>query len=119
MQLIYEWSSYRLCVIVIVPLLLSFVLGLWYMLKTGDVVTAWTIALYIVTAAAGKLSGMVFGVRVLTLLSSCCFDDHHWGLERHLKALDDTRKYTGFLVLEFNVIVNIKFIYIPPPNISH
>jgi hypothetical protein len=54
LQLIYEWSSYRLCVIVIVPLVLSFALGLWYMLETGDVTTAWTIALYIVTAAAGK-----------------------------------------------------------------
>lgn len=38
----------------IVPLVLSFALGLWYMLQYGDVVTAWTIALYIVTAAAGK-----------------------------------------------------------------
>ena len=26
------------------------------MIETGDVVTAWTIALYIVTAAAGKFS---------------------------------------------------------------
>lgn len=79
LQLIYEWSSYRLCFIVLVPLLLSFVLGVVYMIETGDVITAWyvdhpdpsaslslsinagfidkvnrTIALYIVTAAAGK-----------------------------------------------------------------
>jgi hypothetical protein len=54
-QLIYDWSSYRLIITFCVPLLLSLVLGFWYMAKTGDVVTAWTISLYVVTAAAGKL----------------------------------------------------------------
>jgi hypothetical protein len=67
LQLIYEWSSYRLCVIVIVPLVLSFALGLWYMIKTGDVVTAWTIALYIVTAAAGEFPGLhILGGVIMT-----------------------------------------------------
>jgi len=66
LQLIYEWSSYRLCVIVIVPLVLSFALGLWYMIQTGDVVTAWTIALYIVTAAAGEFLMSVLGGVILT-----------------------------------------------------
>ncbi|KAG0646098.1 hypothetical protein D0Z07_8276 [Hyphodiscus hymeniophilus] len=54
-QLIYDWSSYRLTITFCVPLLLSLILGFWYMAKTGDVVTAWTISLYVVTAAAGSL----------------------------------------------------------------
>jgi hypothetical protein len=54
LQLIYDWSSYRLTIIVAVPLLLSLVIGFWYMNSQGDVVTAWTLALYIVTAAAGE-----------------------------------------------------------------
>lgn len=54
LQLLYDWSSFRLSFVVMVPLLLSFVIGLWYMLRTGDIITAWTIALYIVTAAAGE-----------------------------------------------------------------
>lgn len=53
-QLVYDWSSYRLTVTFAVPLLLSLVLGFWYMATTGDVTTAWTISLYVVTAAAGK-----------------------------------------------------------------
>jgi hypothetical protein len=56
LQLLYDWSSFRLSFVVIIPLLLSFVIGLWYMVDTGDVVTAWTIALYIVTAAAGEFN---------------------------------------------------------------
>jgi len=82
LQLIYEWSSYRLCVIVTAPLILSFALGLWYMIKTGDVVTAWTIALYIVTAAAGEFSQLqVLDGMLLTFLSCCCSDGHHWRIE--------------------------------------
>jgi hypothetical protein len=54
-QLLYDWSSYRLSITFAVPLLLSLALGFWYMAETGDVVTAWTISLYVVTAAAGKL----------------------------------------------------------------
>lgn len=54
-QLIYDWSSYRLTITFAVPLLLSLILGFWYMAKTGDVTTAWTISLYVVTAAAGRL----------------------------------------------------------------
>jgi hypothetical protein len=53
LQLIYDWSSYRLTFIVVIPLLLSIGIGFWYQ-TVGDVVTAWTLALYIVTAAAGK-----------------------------------------------------------------
>ncbi|KAF4630397.1 hypothetical protein G7Y89_g7744 [Cudoniella acicularis] len=58
LELIYDWSSYRLCTIVGIPLTLSFVLGMWYMEKTGDIVTAWTIAMYIVTAAAALIALM-------------------------------------------------------------
>jgi len=55
-QLIYDWSSYRLTITFAVPLLLSLILGFWYMSKTGDVVTAWTISLYVVTAAAAVIA---------------------------------------------------------------
>lgn len=54
-ELIYSWSAFRLSIMIVVPLLLSFTIGIWYMKKTGDVVAAWTISLYIVTSAAGKL----------------------------------------------------------------
>jgi hypothetical protein len=53
LQLIYDWSSYRLALVVVIPLLMSIAIGFWYM-TVGDVVTAWTLALYIVTAAAGE-----------------------------------------------------------------
>jgi hypothetical protein len=56
LQLIYDWSSYRLVSVIAIPLLLSLAIGGWYMNGHGDVVTAWTLALYIVTAAAGKLT---------------------------------------------------------------
>ncbi|KAF7895567.1 uncharacterized protein EAF01_009529 [Botrytis porri] len=45
-------SPYRLSAVVITPLLLSLIVGTWFMAVTGDVITAWTLALYIVTAAA-------------------------------------------------------------------
>ena len=54
LQLMYDWSSYRLSTVVAVPLLLSLAIGFWFMNGQGDVVTAWTISLYIVTAAAGE-----------------------------------------------------------------
>jgi hypothetical protein len=41
-QLIYDWSSYRLTVTFAVPLLLSLILQFWYMAKTEVVVIAWT-----------------------------------------------------------------------------
>jgi hypothetical protein len=56
LELIYSWSAVRLSVAVVTPTLFSFVMGLRYMIKTGDVSTAWTISSYIVTAAGGKLS---------------------------------------------------------------
>jgi hypothetical protein len=54
LELIYSWSAFRLSVVVVVPLLLSLAIGIWYMKITGDVVAAWTISLYVVTSAAGK-----------------------------------------------------------------
>ncbi len=60
LQLIYDWSSYRLSTVVALPLLLSLAIGFWYMNGQGDVVTAWTLALYIVTAAAGKFLSLCF-----------------------------------------------------------
>ena len=38
------------------PVLFSFGIGLGYMLKTGDISTAWTISSYVVAAAGGKIS---------------------------------------------------------------
>ncbi|KAE8452819.1 hypothetical protein EG329_013091 [Mollisiaceae sp. DMI_Dod_QoI] len=58
LQLIYDWSSYRLSTVVALPLLLSLAIGFWYMNGQGDVVTAWTLALYIVTAAAALIALM-------------------------------------------------------------
>ncbi|KAF8863555.1 hypothetical protein BDZ45DRAFT_103545 [Acephala macrosclerotiorum] len=58
LQLKYDWSSYRLSTVVAVPLLLSLAIGFWYMNGRGDVVTAWTLALYIVTAAAAIIALM-------------------------------------------------------------
>ncbi|KAF2232667.1 hypothetical protein EV356DRAFT_241065 [Viridothelium virens] len=51
LELIYRWSPVRLSVVVLFPVVFSFGTGLVYMLKTGDVSTAWTISSYIVTAA--------------------------------------------------------------------
>ncbi|KAJ8062660.1 hypothetical protein OCU04_009182 [Sclerotinia nivalis] len=52
LELVYDWCPYRLSAVVITPLLLSLIVGVWYMESNGDVITAWTLALYIVTAAA-------------------------------------------------------------------
>ncbi|KAH6682968.1 hypothetical protein B0J14DRAFT_574752 [Halenospora varia] len=54
LELVYEWSSYRLCVAVGVPLVLSLVLGVTKV--TGDVMVAWSIAMYVVTAAAAVIA---------------------------------------------------------------
>jgi len=58
LQLLYDWSSYRLSMIVAVPLLLSIAIGIWYMHRYDDVITAWTLALYVVTAAAALIALM-------------------------------------------------------------
>ncbi|KAH7351011.1 hypothetical protein BKA65DRAFT_476359 [Rhexocercosporidium sp. MPI-PUGE-AT-0058] len=58
LRLIYDWSSYRLSTVVAIPLLLSLAIGFWFMNGQGDVVTAWTISLYIVTAAAALIALM-------------------------------------------------------------
>jgi hypothetical protein len=37
-ELQYSWSSVRVCLVLVPPLLLSFAIGIWYMLHTKDVV---------------------------------------------------------------------------------
>ncbi|ERF71211.1 hypothetical protein EPUS_07894 [Endocarpon pusillum Z07020] len=51
LELVYNWSPVRLSVLVLFPVLFSFGTGMLYMLKTGDVSTAWTISSYVVTTA--------------------------------------------------------------------
>lgn len=58
LELRLGWSTLRLAVLVSSPVVLSLVVGTWYMQTHGDVVAAWTIALYIITAAGGKYIGM-------------------------------------------------------------
>jgi len=55
-EVIFEWSPLRIISAVMLPLLLSLAIGIWYMKATGDVVGAWTISLYIVTTAAGVIN---------------------------------------------------------------
>lgn len=54
LELIYGWSAFRLSLVIVIPVLLSLAIGIWYVEATADVVAAWTISLYIVTSAAGK-----------------------------------------------------------------
>lgn len=54
LELKLSWSAKKIMVLVTTPVILSLVIGTWYMQSTGDTQTAWTIASYIVTAAGGK-----------------------------------------------------------------
>lgn len=54
LELIYDWSAFRLSVILAAPLLLSLAIGIWYMKRYDDVVAAWTISMYVVVSAAGE-----------------------------------------------------------------
>ncbi|OCL13131.1 hypothetical protein AOQ84DRAFT_436524 [Glonium stellatum] len=56
LELVYGWSPTRLTFAVSLAVFLSFGIGLGYMLKTGDVSTAWTIASYVVTAAGAVIA---------------------------------------------------------------
>ena len=69
LELVYGWSPLRLSILVIFPVILSFGVGLGYMLETGDAGGAWTIASYVVTAAGGKF--VVFSLLAMTMFSSC------------------------------------------------
>jgi hypothetical protein len=62
LELQYSWSASKVCFVLIPPLVLSLAIGIWYMVHTGDVVGAWTIALYIVATATGE--AMVTFVRI-------------------------------------------------------
>jgi hypothetical protein len=68
LELIYSWSAVRLSVAVVTPTLFNLAMGLGYMIKTGDVSTAWTISSYIVTAAGGMLSpASSFGKEIICI----------------------------------------------------
>ncbi|KAL3439787.1 hypothetical protein BJX65DRAFT_315417 [Aspergillus insuetus] len=56
LELKYAWSAIRLTIAVTLPVVLSFSIGLGYMIKTGDVSTAWTISSYIVSAAGAIIA---------------------------------------------------------------
>lgn len=84
LQLLYDWSSYRLSTIVAIPVILSLAIGTWYMMGQGDVVTAWTLALYIVTTAAGEFPNRRRHVFLLTARSAYCTDGDYWESEGHL-----------------------------------
>jgi hypothetical protein len=56
LQIILKWSPTRLATAVTIPLVLSFVIGMWYMLAKDDTGGAWTIASYIVTCGACESS---------------------------------------------------------------
>ncbi|KAK0108926.1 hypothetical protein ONS96_002763 [Cadophora gregata f. sp. sojae] len=58
LRLIYDWSSHRLSTVVAIPIFLSLAIGFWFMQYHGDVVAAWTLSLYIVTAAAALIALM-------------------------------------------------------------
>jgi hypothetical protein len=84
LQLLYDWSSYRLSTIVAIPVILSLAIGTWYMMGQGDVVTAWTLALYIVTTAAGEFSILKTACVLLTARSAYCIDGDYREFEGHL-----------------------------------
>jgi hypothetical protein len=52
----YSWSTARLTIALLLPITFGLAVGLGYMIKTKDVLTAWTISIYIVTAAGGESS---------------------------------------------------------------
>lgn len=54
LELRLGWSVTRIVIMTATPVILSLVVGIWYMQFTGDTQTAWTIASYIVTAAGGE-----------------------------------------------------------------
>ena len=63
--LILKWSPFRLTIVVMMPLLLSFAVGMWYMIVRKDAAAAWTIASYIVTGGACKFLP-VLGINITT-----------------------------------------------------
>ncbi|OCK78265.1 hypothetical protein K432DRAFT_394937 [Lepidopterella palustris CBS 459.81] len=56
LQVILSWSIFRITTITLTPIILSLTIGIWYMVETGDVSTAWTIGGYIVTIGAPLLA---------------------------------------------------------------
>lgn len=66
LELKLGWSSLRVTVLTSAPVILSLVIGTWYMQTYNDVIAAWTIALYIITAAGGTFVNAVL-YRVLRM----------------------------------------------------
>ncbi|KAL4863124.1 hypothetical protein BDV12DRAFT_177894 [Aspergillus spectabilis] len=56
LELVYGWSAMRLAFAGPIAVFLSLVDGLGYMLSTGDVSTAWTIASYVITTASAVIA---------------------------------------------------------------
>jgi cytochrome b subunit of formate dehydrogenase len=61
LQLLLRWSPLKLVIWSSIPIIFSLAIGLWYMISphpgedyVAVVQTAWTIASYIITTAAGK-----------------------------------------------------------------
>jgi hypothetical protein len=52
-ELIYDWSTFRITTLILVPLITSLLVGTLYAHMKGDIVAAWTISLYIVTCILG------------------------------------------------------------------
>lgn len=56
LELKLSWSPIRIVTLAITPMILSFVIGIWYMQTHEDgTEPAWVIATYIATAGGGKL----------------------------------------------------------------
>jgi hypothetical protein len=53
LQLVLRCSPVKITVYVTAPIVLSLVIGIWYMRHTGDIQIAWTISSYVMTAAGG------------------------------------------------------------------
>jgi hypothetical protein len=86
LQVMMKWSITRIVVLTTSPVILSLVVGLWYMQKPGSdpyvvAQTAWTIASYIVTAAGGMLQAV--DIQIFSLLTfpshHCAFGSYHCG----------------------------------------
>lgn len=87
LKLVYEWSAWRITLVILGPPLVSLLVGILYSRYSGDVVAAWTVALYIVTCTLGEL---------LQLIGKCRIANVHV-VESHWGTIYD---YYGFKTLE-------------------
>jgi hypothetical protein len=82
--------------VVAIPVILSLAIGTWYMMGQGDVVTAWTLALYIVTTAAGQFPNRITTEILLTRFSAYCIDGDYWESEGYLGTGDTILRALSF-----------------------